>query len=164
MIDKTFPIAEKLLANGDKLTQRLMDLLTKEQEQLQRKFDPASIAAVAADKKEVVAHLEQFAKQLSQVLATEKLTLAQQGVQHYLTKARASGIDIEEPAKCWASIGNLSKTCRQLNEQNGAGIDILSRHTQRSLAILRGKSPIATTYGPDGSTRSELFSHTLISV
>lgn len=164
MIEKTFPIAEKLLANGLKSTQKLLELLNTEYEHLKVKTDPVTIANLAAHKKEVVTQLEQFSKQLGQVLATEKLVVSQEGIISYLSKAKTAGINIADSYRYWLDITTLSKTCRSLNEQNGASIDLLNRHTQRALQILRGKSQLATTYGPDGSTRSELFSHTLISV
>lgn len=164
MIEKTFPIATKLLFNGLKNTQRLLELLTTESEQLKQSSNPSALNNIASEKKETASQLEQFSKQLGQVLATEQLLIGPEGVDSYLHKAKTAGINISEFADYWQALGNLSKKCRQLNEQNGASIDLLSRHTQRSLQILRGKSPLSTTYGPDGSTRSELFSHTLISV
>lgn len=164
MIEKTFPITEKLLATGLKSSQKLFELLTSEFEQLKRKTDPIALTTLASNKKEVVSQLEQFSKQLGQVLATEKLPLSQEGIMSYLAKAKASDINISESWQRWQEIAVLSKKCRSLNEQNGASIDLLNRHIQRSLQILRGKSQITSTYGPDGSTRSVLFSHTLISV
>lgn len=164
MIEKTFPILEKLLANGLKSTQKLFELLNAEYEQLKSQKDPIAISALASHKKEVVIQLEQFSKQLGQVLATEKLLMSQEGIHHYFAKAKTTGINISEAFKCWSDISTISKNCRSLNEQNGASIDLLGRHTQRALHVLRGKSQLTTTYGPDGSTRSELFSHTLISV
>jgi len=164
MIDKTYPITEKLLANGFKSTHNLFELLKAEYQLLKVKTDPASLAALAEHKKDVVTQLEQFSKQLGQVLATEKLLMNQDGVISYLAKAKAAGINIADSANSWRNIAELSKTCRSLNEQNGASIDLLNRHAQRSLQIMRGKTPLTTTYGPDGSTRSELFSHTLVSV
>jgi len=112
----------------------------------------------------VVAQLEQFSRQLGQVLATEKLLINQESVISYLEKAKAANFSTEQALQCWLDIVALSKKCRSLNEKNGASIDLLNRHTQRSLQILRGKSQLTSTYGPDGSTRSVLFSHTLISV
>ncbi|PPD32273.1 MAG: flagellar biosynthesis protein FlgN [Methylomonas sp.] len=164
MIEKTFPILEKLLANGLKSTQKLFELLNAEHEQLKAQKDPMAIDALASHKKEVVTQLEQFSKQLGQVLATEKLLMSQDGINHYFAKAKTTGINISDAFTCWSEISDLSKTCRSLNEQNGASIDLLGRHAQRALHVLRGKSQLNTTYGPDGSTRSELFSHTLISV
>ena len=164
MIDKTFPIAEKLLANGVKLTEKLFELLHAEYEQLQRKTDPVAISVLANNKKETVLQLEQFTKQLGQVLATEKQPFNQEGIMGYMAKAKAANINIAGPLQHWLEIAELSQKCRALNEQNGASIDLLSRHTLRSLRVLRGQSQLASTYGPDGSTRSELFSHTLISV
>jgi flagellar biosynthesis protein FlgN len=164
MIEKTFPITEKLLNNGLKATQKLLELLNIESDNLRQNSDPNALSVIAVNKREVVVQLEQFSKQLGQVLATEKLAVDYDGVNHYLIKAQAAGISIGDSRNCWSNITALLKKCRTLNEQNGAGIDLLSRHTQRSLQILRGKSQLASTYGPDGSTRSELFSHTLISV
>lgn len=164
MIEKTFPITEKLLNNGLKATQKLLELLNSEADSLRQKIDPAVLSTIAASKREVVIQLEQFSRQLGQVLATEKLAVDHEGINNYLNKAKAVGISVEGSRNCWVNITALLKKCRTLNDQNGAGIDLLNRHTQRSLQILRGKSQLASTYGPDGSTRSELFSHTLISV
>lgn len=164
MINKTFPITEKLLSTGLKSAQTLFELLNTEQELLKTRSNPTSLTTLANQKKEAVVQLEQFSKQLGQVLATEQLLTSQDGVFNYLAKAKAAGLNIAESTRCWLDISALSQKCRTLNEQNGASIDLLNRHTQRALHILRGRSPLTSTYGPDGSTRSELFSHTLISV
>lgn len=164
MIDKTFPITEKLLSNGLKSTQKLFELLQAEYEQLKTRTDPNALSDLAALKRNVVGQLEQFSKQLGQVLATEKLLVSQEGMQQYLATAKASGLNIAESQRSWQEIVTLSKNCRSLNEKNGASIDLLGRHTQRAMQILRGKPQLHTTYGPDGCTRSELFSHTLVSV
>ena len=164
MIEKTYAITEKLLSNGLKNTQSLLELLNAEAENLKQKAEAETITQIATHKKDLVTQLEQFTKQLGQVLATEQLVVSNDGIKSYLIKAKATGINISESWNCWTRIIKLSESCRTLNEQNGASIALLSRHAQRSLQILRGKSPLATTYGPDGVTRSELFSHTLISV
>ncbi len=164
MIEKTFPITENLLNNGFNATQKLLELLNSESENLGKQTDPNALLLIANNKRDVVSQLELFSKQLGQVLATEKLIANHEGINTYFTKAEAAGINIGESRTCWSNITALSKKCRMLNEQNGACIDLLSRNTQRALQILRGKSQLASTYGPDGSTRSELFSHTLISV
>lgn len=164
MIEKTFPITEKILANGLKSVQQLFELLNRESEQLQNQADPSQLAILAADKQDAAAQFEQFSKQLGQILATEKLGVSPDDVKSYFEIARIAHFDIAETWAVWTKLVDLSKACRSLNEQNGACIELLSRHTQRALQILRGKSNLATTYGPDGSTRSELFSHTLVSV
>ena len=161
MIEKTFPITEKLLANGLISIRKLYELLSTEYEHLKQKIDPITLSTLATNKKELVAQLEQFSKQLSQVLATEKLSINQEGVVSYLEKAKGAAFSTDKALQHWLDIETLSKNCKSLNEQNGASIDLLSRHTQRSLQVLRGKSQLASTYG---RTRSVLFSHTLISV
>lgn len=64
MIEKTYPITEKLLANALKAAQSLFELLTIESDKLKQKIDPEAIANIAANKRELVAQLEQFTKQL----------------------------------------------------------------------------------------------------
>ncbi|MEY4720202.1 MAG: hypothetical protein RL563_2820 [Pseudomonadota bacterium] len=164
MIEKTFPITEKLLETGLRGTQKLFELLSHEHEQLKQGRNPDLLSALAQDKRDAVTQLEQFSKQFGQVLATEKLIMGVDGISHYFDKAKQAHFNIAHAWQTWLSITDLSKKCRLINEQNGASIALLSRHTQRSLQLLRGKSQLATTYGPDGSTRSELFSQTRISV
>lgn len=164
MIDKTFPLAEKLLANGLKSAQQLFELLNRESEQLKNQADFSQLSVIAAGKQEAAGQFEQFSKQFGQLLATEKLSVSPEDVKRYFEKAEAARINIGDTWNLWSRIVDLVKASRSLNEQNGACIELLNRHTQRGLQILRGKSNLATTYGPDGSTRSELFSHTLVSV
>lgn len=164
MIEKTFPITESLLSNGLKTSQQLLDLLNSESESLAQKTDPALLSLIASNKKAVVDQLELFSKQLGQILATERLAVGHDGVQLYLSKAQAAGMQTGYSRTCWANITAVSKKCRTINEQNGASIELLSRHTERAIQILKGKSQLTSTYGPDGSTRSELFSRTLVSV
>lgn len=164
MIDKTFPLAEKILANGLKAAQQLFELLSREYEQLNNQADPSQLAMLAAGKQDAAMQFEQFSKQFGQILATEKLSVSPEGVKSYFDIAQVAHFDIADTWSVWTKIADLAKSCRSLNEQNGACIALLNRHTQRALQILRGKSSLATTYGPDGCTRSELFSHTLISV
>ncbi|MBS3963784.1 MAG: flagellar protein FlgN [Methylomonas sp.] len=164
MIDKTFPIAEKLLTATLRHADILLQLLQTERQMLEQTLDATGIARTAANKKTIVVQLEQLGKQLEQVLATEKLSLGRDGFDHYLARARQSGFNTETCQNTWARLTQLTGQCRNLNEQNGASIELLTRHTQRSIQILRGRSQLTTTYGPDGCTRNELFSHTLISV
>lgn len=164
MIKKTYPITEKLLSNGFKLSIKLLDLLTREADNLIKNADSATITTIAANKKETVTQLDQFSKQLSQVLATEKLQMTPEGVSEYFKKAEKVDLNIISSTKLWKEIISISKKCRLLNEKNGASINLLAQHTQRSLQILKGKSQQATTYGPDGSTYNERLSHTLVSV
>lgn len=164
MIDKTFPITENLLNFGLSASQKLLELLNAETQILAQPAEHQALTAIAAGKREVVEQLEQFALQLGQVLATEQLVANHQGIEQYLNKAQAAGSNVAASRANWANITALSKKCRSINEQNGASIDMLSRHTQRALQILKGKSSLSTTYGRDGTTRSEQFSQRMISV
>ena len=164
MINKTYPITEKLLKKGLNSSLKLLELLTREADNLKKNADSTSISTIAASKKETVTQLDQFSNQLSQVLATEKLQMSPNGVSEYLKKAETVKLNTSTSTTLWKEIISISKQCRILNEKNGASINLLAQHTQRSLQILKGKSQQATTYGPDGSTYSERLSQPLVSV
>jgi len=164
MINKTYPITEKLLKNGLNLSSKLLHLLTTEAESLKNNADSKTISSIAFNKKEAVSQLDQFSKQMTQVLATEKLPLSPSGIEEYFKKAESVNLNTSSSTSLWQQIISISKQSKLLNEKNGASINLLAQHTQRSLQIIKGKSQQATTYGRDGSTYSERLSHTLISV
>ncbi len=164
MINKTYPIAEKLLKTGLNLSSKLLNQLTIEAESLKHHTDSKIISAIALNKKETVSQLDQFSKQMGQVLATEKLQMTPSGIETYFQKAKAVNLNINNSTSLWQEILSISKQCKFLNEKNGASIKLLAQHTQRSLQIIKGKSQQATTYSRDGSTYSERLSHTLVSV
>ncbi len=164
MIKKTFPIAEKLLKNGLSLSIELLDILKKEAENLKNRPDASTISKLATTKRELVSQLDQFSKQLSQVLSTEKLQMTADGIFEYFKKAETEKLDTFSSNNMWKEIISITKQCSLLNEKNGASINILVQHTHRSLQILKGKSQHATTYGPDGSVYNERLSNSLSSV
>lgn len=164
MIEKTYPITEKLLNTGITLNQQLYDLLSQEAEILKNRRASDNLADIAQSKKQIVDQLDQFAKQLSQILLTEQSSLNQANIARYFQTARNAGFDVSVSTLQWRDITELGKKNQALNEQNGAAIDLLLRHNHRSLQVLRGKSPFGATYGPDGNTRAASLSHSLVSV
>jgi flagella synthesis protein FlgN len=164
MIDKTYPILEKLIVNALELAQQLHQALNQEAEALKKNHQSELIDTLASNKKQLVAQLEQFNTQLTQVLATEKLPNNPDSIKAYFKKAENAGLAAEVSVRNWEHLMQVCSACRSLNEQNGAGIDLLLRHSKRSLDILKGKPEFANTYGSDGSTKSARFSRSLISV
>lgn len=164
MIEKTYPITEKLILNALQLAQELHQELSREADALKKTQQAELINNIAANKKQLVVQLEQFNAQLSQVLATEKLPNNQESISEYFKRAETAGLLPAESIGNWTQLMLVCAECRSLNEQNGASIDLLSRHTKRSLDILKGKPEFANTYGADGSTQSDRYTRTLISV
>ena len=164
MIEKTWPITEKLILNALHLTEQLYQQLTREADTLKKPPHTELINNIAANKKQLVMQLEQFNMQCGQILATEKLPDNQEGIKDYFQRAEAAGLPTAESTNHWAKIQFICSECRTLNEQNGASIELLANHTKRSLHILKGKPHSSNTYGPDGSTQSDPFTHTLILV
>lgn len=164
MINKTYPIAEKLLENGFGLSKELLVLLTKESDNLKHRANADTLNKITASKEQTVLQLDQFSKQMSQILSTEKLKMTPQGMAEYFIKAKSVNLGTIEATRLWDEIISISRECRLLNEKNGASISLLAQNTQNSLHILKGKPYLPTTYGPDGATQSEQHSHSLVSV
>jgi flagella synthesis protein FlgN len=163
MIEKTWPITEKLILNALHLTGRLYQQLIQEADTLKKPLH-TELNNIAANKKQLVCQLEQFNVQCGQILATEKLLNNQEGIKVYFQRAQAAGLPTAELINNWAQIQFICSECRTLNEQNGAGIELLAYHAKRSLHILKGKPHSSNTYGPDGAAQSDPFTHTLILV
>ena len=164
MIKQTYPITEQLILNALQLAQQLRQELNREADALKNLHQAELISSIAANKKQLVVQLEQFNTQIAQVLATEKLPNDQDSIREYFNRAETAGLSTAESIGNWTQLMLVCAECRNLNEQNGAGIDLLSRHTKRSLDILKGKPEFANTYGSDGSAQSDRYSRTLISV
>jgi flagella synthesis protein FlgN len=164
MIKKTYPITEKLIVNALQLANELHAELNCEADALKETHPAEVINNIAVNKKLLVAQLEQFNAQLGQVLETEKLPNNQNSMREYFNRGESAGLSITETVENWMQLMLICAKCKVLNEQNGAAIDLLSRHTKRSLNILKGKPDFANTYGADGSTQSDKYTHRLISV
>jgi flagella synthesis protein FlgN len=164
MIEKTWPITEKLIFNALHLTEQLYQQLIQETDTLKKTPHTELISHIAANKEQLVMKLEQFNMQYNQILATEKLPNNQEGIKGYFKRAEAAGLSTAESINNWAKIQSICSECRTLNEQNGASIELLTHHTKRSLHILKGNPHSSNTYGPDGATQSDPFTHTLILV
>lgn len=164
MIQKTLPITGKLIINAIQITEQLLQKLNAEAGVLKVGKPALMIQEFANQKQELVSQLNRFSTQLSQILATEKLPQGIGGIKQYFILAKNAGLATDEITQQWSKLSSLSKKCRRLNEQNGASIELLSRHTERALHIIKGKPLVANTYGPDGTTKSDLYSRPLISV
>ncbi len=164
MINKTFPIAEQLFTQTLTHSQKLLDLLTQEANGLQSTPSANFLQSISHNKQETVSLLDQLTRQLSQLLATEKLKLTPADITQFFIKAKKAGLGQSIAPDQWKQTLDIARQCQLLNEQNGASIDLLYRHSQRALKILSGKALAATTYGPDGSTYSERNSHAIVSV
>jgi flagella synthesis protein FlgN len=161
MIEKTWPIAEKLILNTLNLTEQLHQQLAQEAETLKKSARNQLIDTITANKKQLVMQLEQLNTQYGQILATENLPNNQDGIKEYFQRAEAIGLSATETLMTWAQIQAICSECRTLNEQNGASIELLAHHTKRALQILKGKPQGTNTYGPDGAAKNDPFSRIL---
>lgn len=164
MIEHTFPIAEQLIANALQLAQRLYSQLVQEAESLIRTPQVDFINAIAGNKRELVTQLDMFNKQLEQILAAEQLPLSPDGVTAYFQRVAIAGLSSDVAKSSWEQLMRLCADCKQLNEQNGASIEMLARNNKRTLHILKGKSENITAYGRDGTVISDFSNNTFVSV
>jgi flagella synthesis protein FlgN len=136
--------------------------LQQEADALKKSRYAGSIDRIAADKRKLVAKLEQFGIQLNRILSGENLLPDQQGLADYFLRAEAANLSAAEAKQNWAELVAACAESKLLNEQNGACLELLARHNKSALQILKGKPPFANTYGPDGAPLSTSHTHTLV--
>lgn len=163
MIDKTHAITIQLVETALENTKQLFQLLTKEATLLKTKTHTHKLETLTKQKNEVIALLTTFSKQVEQILASEKLS-KEQGMDAYFEIATKANIDTSVSYKNWQELVAVSKKCRDINEQNGACLHILNKHSLRVLDVLKGKDPTVTTYNKSGHAKSSNTSSTRISV
>ncbi|GAB4272771.1 MAG: flagellar protein FlgN [Methylomicrobium sp.] len=164
LIKQTFPIAEQLIAKGLQLSQQLLSELQQEENLLKHPTNAESLDAITQRKQPLIQELNVFYKQIGQVLETESLTNSRTGIESYFEKAERANFQTAKAANDWKRLLESAEQCRLLNERNGAAIELLLRHTRQSLNIIKGKPQSGHTYGPDGTTKADLFSETRFSV
>jgi flagellar biosynthesis protein FlgN len=161
MAKTNWEIAQKLIEHTLSLTGQLYQLLTQEADVLKTSPEVELIDNITAQKKQLIAQLEELNAQFSLVLVSENLADNKAGISEYFQRAEAAGLPTHETVMLWQQIQLSCAECKALNEQNGASIDLLSLHAKRSLDILKGKTQGPNTYGRDGVSQSETISHSL---
>lgn len=164
LLDKTFPVFEQILGAILQLLEQLQSQLMQETDALANTNNADVINIIAANKKQLVQQLELFNTQLGQILSTESLPNNQDGISEYFRRAENHGMETEQVIADWNRAQLLCRACKQLNDQNGASILLLSRHNSRCLQLIKGNNLQTSTYGPKGQSQNELRSRPLISV
>ena len=166
MIKESFPIIEKLLETGLNLTQSFFQLLQQESTILAESGDESiDLLNSIIDKKNALSpQIEQLSRQLVQTLSDAQLATDQSGIDDYFNKAKAANLTIGSAHQTWTQLSALSAQCKIMNEQNGATINLLLRHSQRTLNLLKGKPATSDTYTAKGTAAPELYSKPLISI
>lgn len=164
MINKTFPIAEKLISNGLSFSRQLYQTLQDESLLLISQDKEKKLDGITQHKQHLVSEISIVTQQMGQVLQTEQLRADKTGLTIYFEKARMAQIDTKQAEQDWRELITLSDKARDLNNRNGAGIELLLRYTRHSLNILKGKPQASGhTYGRDGATQTDTGSNTFYS-
>ena len=152
------------MANALPLAQRLYQQLSQEAESLIRSPQASFISDIADNKRDLVMQLDLFNKQLEKILAAEQLPHSVDGVESYFQLVTIADFSADVLKLNWEKLIRLCIDCKNLNEQNGASIEMLARNNKRTLHILKGKSEIVTSYGRDGETITDFQNSTFVSV
>ncbi|MDT8406782.1 MAG: flagellar protein FlgN [Methylococcales bacterium] len=160
MIDKTFPLTERLFKQLLADSTAFLGELKQEQALLKPPVDTAKLDLVIQQKNQSLSQLNTGFGRLQQVLASERLSYNLESVASYLSKAAAAGFDTAQALELWQQIVRLSEQSQRLNDQNGIRIEALLRHNKQALSILKGQAGTAHSYGRDGATQNIPQSHT----
>ncbi|MBT3308750.1 MAG: hypothetical protein HN382_04480 [Gammaproteobacteria bacterium] len=147
-----------LILNQQHLTTGLKSLLEQEQ-QLLLENDSVQMMSVIQQKEDLAQQMATTQNQLN--------TLAQQYNQAEPEQRLVKLIQAVDPTgqllQQWETLLDGAKACKQLNETNGATINLKKRYADNGLAILRGQTGNrnSTTYSKKGVETRKQGSHIL---
>lgn len=115
--------------------------------------DIDSLVSLAQRKASQVSLLGQMAESRNRYLRNTTGTTDQLGLDAWQKKYDPQGRS--GMARVWHDLLALARSAKDLNQQNGALINLNLQHNQQALAILRGAATQTTNlYGPDGHAYS----------
>ncbi len=123
-----------------------------------------NLQSIARDKERVISRINLLTQQQNSFLKTINLPDGDNGLRQLVDKVSKSDPQLAELKTFWMKISERLAKCRHLNEQNGARIELLNCHAQRSLEILKGQSHLPYTYGPTGMKQKDQSNHSTVSV
>jgi len=141
----------------------LNKLLLRETDALDTKSS-TSLETIAGDKEQIIERINNLTHQQNEFLGKFNLSGHKEGLATYLEQATKNDPKLAKLRIYWSKVTVALEQCQQLNQQNGARIELLNRHTERSLDILRGQSHLPYTYGPTGEKQKERTNQSAISV
>lgn len=127
--------------------ERVLDLLQQENTAILAR-DGMAIEALVKAKLQAFERWEQVEKQRLGLLQQLGFSADNNGMRSCLKACDTSG----QLQASWDRLLDLTAECRRQNEVNGASIEISRQQASEALAILRGQSGNATTYGAGGTT------------
>ena len=125
---------------------------------------PGDLQSIAREKECVITRINLLTQQQNSYLKTINLPEGDNGLRQLLDNKSNGDPQLVEMKTYWIKISKRLAECRHLNEQNGARIELLNCHAQRSLEILKGQSHLPYTYGPTGIKQKDSSNRSTVSV
>lgn len=141
----------------------LFSILQKESQSLSYGHSD-EIESVAKQKHASVKRIDQLTELQNSFFESIQLPIGETGFNRFLERFSHDKPGLAEIQKTHNKIKQSLEICRSLNNKNGASIELLNRHTQRAIDILRNQTQQPSTYGPDGSRQQSTVSRAGISV
>lgn len=119
---------------------------------------------ISKEKERIIDQINHLTHQQNSFLSQHGVSDMSAGIAASLEKIINLDPQLGELKTYWIKISDRITKCDQLNQQNGARIELLNCHTQRSLEILKGQSHLPYTYGPTGMKQKDQSNGSAISV
>lgn len=131
--------------------QQFYELLQAEKDALSRN-EVDRLPELAQLKSEKILQLSQLAEQRNLYLAAHSCLPDQAGMEEWYRRSRGeTGIRLY---KIWQDMLKQARAAHQLNQENGALIELKLQHNQQALAIIRAAANQNGVYGRDGLTQA----------
>ncbi len=153
---------QKIIQDFDVLSEqvhRMLNLLNNEAVLIKSK-DIAGIETIASEKQTLSTKLNSWVSQQQNILFRSE-NPNQRDVSEHSAEPNINFLLDPNLADRWNHIKSLLTQCKLLNETNGACIELIKRHSQRSLEVLYNSGSAPQIYGPNGVTEASLPSRSL---
>ena len=156
------PLVETFRCISDELGV-MHDLLQQECHALTNRI-VAEIESVALKKQSSVDRILDRTELQRRFFESKQIANGEAGLERFLERFDTQNPDLVELRNYQKKIREYLEQCKKLNVCNGASIELLNRHTRRTIDVLRNAGNPAHTYGPDGNTHNIAVSRARISV
>lgn len=144
----------------DKLIEQIRKMLTllDNEAKLLSSRDIDTFEKVTREKMSVALELDRLTKALPPILNLDT-ELANHDRHESQNHSHPNQLILDtDLAKQWSEILGLLHQCKNFNESNGAGIDLLKQHYKRYVDFLTPSNDVGNTYGPNGIEDQSLAS------
>lgn len=143
--------------NDEKIAILKLVALMKEEQHCLIDADISNLQKLTIQKTEIIREMSELGNIRHNILVSAGYEPQKIGMQEWLNSAADSEVSV-----IWTEILSLAKSAKELNDTNGLLINRHLTRNQNTLNVLQGALPGAGFYGPDGQSKLQAATRSLV--